>query len=74
MFGQYLITLAVPDLAALNEFRQKLTSEGVDFIDFHEPDIDELTAICIAPSESANRLTKPLKLANRKEGKINKPK
>lgn len=74
IFGQYLISLAVPDLSKLNELCEVLKKEKVDFIRFYEPDIEEFTAICISPSTKGDRLTKALKLANRKEGKIDKPK
>jgi len=72
LFGQYLISLAVADQQSLYDLRKKLHAEGIDFVDFFESDVEEITAICIAPSKKADLFTKGLKLANKKEGVISK--
>lgn len=64
--SQYLILLSVPDEEALMGWVLNLQDEGLVHSVFHEPDWeDQLTAIAVAPSETAQRIFANLPLTLR---------
>lgn len=70
--GNYLISLAVKDLKELEELIATLEQRGIEYTAFFEPDVNEITAIVLSPSEEANKVTSTIPLANRKSGKKDK--
>lgn len=64
----YLICLSVSNLKELEKLIDKLAREGIKYTKFYEPDVKEVTAIAISPSDKADQLTKGLQLANIKAG------
>jgi cell division septation protein DedD len=70
----WLISLAVKNLEELNTLMNTLRENNVDFVEFFEPDVNEITGICITPSSKADALTKKLSLAGKKSGAFNKHK
>lgn len=69
-----MISLAVKDLTELEQLMEALTEKEVGFVPFFEPDVNEITAIVIGPSEEADKATSSLRLAGKKGGEINKHK
>lgn len=67
-----LICLAVKDLPELNQLCKTLDKKGVKYVKFFEPDVEQLTAVAIEPSEMTRKITKYIPLANRKHGEIDK--
>jgi len=63
--GNYLISLAVKDLPALEGLIKKLDELKLEYTSFYEPDVDQITAIVISPSEEANKVTSSIPLAGR---------
>ena len=72
MVSNYLVTLAVEDELALRALEVRLLQNGETVVAFYEPDIEGLTAICIAPSASAAKYVSSLPLALKKSGAIDK--
>lgn len=70
--GNFLISLAVQDKNELELLCDRLTNKNLSYIKFYEPDVDEITAIVITPSEEADKITSSIPLANRKSGIKNK--
>lgn len=68
----YLICLAVPDLPSLNDLCKLLDHQKLKYVKFFEPDVEQLTAIAIAPHYLADELTKRIKLAGTKTGSFDK--
>ena len=68
----YLICLAVEDLPALDKLCQDLDHQKLKYCKFFEPDVNQVTAIAICPSEQADRITRRLRLAGETIGKIDK--
>lgn len=56
----------------LNQLMQALDQNKVKYTAFFETDINEVTAITIAPSDKANKLTSNIPLAGRVTGKKDK--
>lgn len=52
----------------LQVLMKTLDEEKIKYTKFYEPDIKEVTAIAITPSDKADELTKGLQLANIKAG------
>ena len=62
--SKYLIFLSVEDEQTLHFFLEKIKFYDLKHTTFTEPDIgDQLTAICLEPSERAQKLTSNLPLA-----------
>jgi hypothetical protein len=72
LFSNSLICLAVKDLAELNKLCETLDKKGVKYVKFFEPDVEQLTAIAIEPSEMTRKITSFIPLANKKHGDIDK--
>jgi hypothetical protein len=68
----YLICLAVKDLPELTELCSTLDSQKVKYVKFYEPDVNQLTAIAIAPSPKADHITRRIRLAGAKIGTFDK--
>lgn len=60
----YLICLSVRNKEELEKLIEELAKNNLKYTKFYEPDIGELTAIAITPSDKADELTKRLQLAN----------
>lgn len=69
-----LICLAVKDLKELEQLMKTLDKKGVKYVKFFEPDVEQVTAIAIEPSEMTRKVTSYIPLANRKNGEIDKHK
>lgn len=72
----YLAVLSVNDEKELLELISKLEKSNIKFSVFREPDIDdEITSICIEPSDKSRRITSSLPLLLKEyntENKIDK--
>lgn len=61
--SNYLICLSTNDEQCLIALAIKCKEKGLDFLVFREPDVgNEVTAICIAPSEITQKLVSNLPL------------
>lgn len=67
-----IICLATKDLPELQELINKCKNKNIKFVEFYEPDVDQLTSICLEPSESSRKITSNLKLAGKSIGTIDK--
>lgn len=67
-----VICLSVKDLAALEQLCQTLDKKEVKYVKFFEPDVEQLTAVAVEPSEMARKVTKYLPLAGKEFGAIDK--
>lgn len=68
-----IICLSVKDEQELEKFCTTLDKKEIKYVKFYEPDVNnQLTAICLEPSERARKVTSYLPLCNKKEGDINK--
>jgi len=73
--SKYLIYLSVDNEQELLKLISKLEKSNIKFSVFKEPDIgDEITSICIEPSDASRRITSslPLMLKEYNEEKIDK--
>jgi len=68
----YLICLAVKDLPELEKLCLVLDYHKLKYVKFFEPDVNEVTAIAIAPSPEADHLTRRIRLAGHKTGSMDK--
>jgi hypothetical protein len=68
----YLICLAVKDLTELEALCLVLDSKKIKYCKFFEPDVNQVTAIAIAPSPEADHITRRIRLAGQKVGKMDK--
>jgi hypothetical protein len=68
----YLICLAVKNSQELEKLSQELSRKKIKFVKFFEPDVGQVTAIAIAPDPRANMITRRIKLAGYKTGKMDK--
>lgn len=61
--SNYIIQLSVNDIFELQMLIDKLKKNNIKFTAFYEPDIDnQLTAICIEPSEQSRKVTSSIPL------------
>ena len=61
--SNYIIQLSVNDIVDLQKLINKLELNNIRFTAFYEPDIDnQLTAICIEPTEQARKITSSISL------------
>lgn len=56
------------DLEELENLIKKLDESHIDYIKFYEPDIEQITAVVITPSEQANKIVSAIPLAGKKAG------
>jgi uncharacterized lipoprotein YddW (UPF0748 family) len=71
--SNYLAQLSVPDEDALYKLLEKARARGIKVVPFFEPDLNnQLTAICLEPTEESRKLTSslPLMLKDKQEAKI----
>ena len=69
--SNYLAQLSVENLSQLSLLCSKLDDKGILYVPFYEPDLDnQLTAICIEPTDAARRITSSLPLMLKE---LNKP-
>lgn len=67
-----LICLAVKDQDALRKLKMTLTKKGVKYAEFFEPDVKQVTALAVEPSEMTRKVTKYIPLAGKVAGNIDK--
>ena len=68
--SNYLVCLAASDEAELNSLIDKCTMRGLEFSVFREPDLNnEITAICIEPSEQTQKVVSNYPLMFKQEEK-----
>lgn len=62
-----MLCLSVPDEKSIKDFIETLNGNGekIRYVSFFEPDINEITALCLEPSPQTKRLTKSLPLAGK---------
>lgn len=68
----YLICLAVKDLSELDALCSVLDSKKIKYCKFFEPDVNQVTAIAIAPSDEADFITRRIPLAGKNIGQLDK--
>ena len=68
----FLICLAVPELSDLDRLKEILKMKMVRYVEFFEPDVNQITGIAIEPCEEADEITQYLSLAGRKSGHFSK--
>ena len=62
--SNYVAILQVADLTALKSLMYRLQENGIKFVSFREPDLDnELTALCVEPGTKSRKLLSSLPLA-----------
>jgi peptidyl-tRNA hydrolase len=70
--SNYLVTLSVSDETALLQLAQKLSDNGVNYVTFREPDVNnQVTALCIEPSNVVRKLCSNFPLALKEYNKDN---
>ena len=67
-----LICLATKDLSELQNLINKCKNKNIKFVEFYEPDVNQLTSICLEPTEQSRKITGSLKLAGKAIGTIDK--
>lgn len=68
--SNYIVILAAKDHAELKHYAQRFEKAELNFIQFREPDLNnEITAICVEPSDETQRITSNLPLALRERPK-----
>jgi peptidyl-tRNA hydrolase len=67
-----LICLAVPDLNELHKFIDKCKEKDIKYTEFYEPDVNQITSVCLEPSDKARKITSSLKLAGKIAGIVDK--
>jgi peptidyl-tRNA hydrolase len=65
-----LICLATKDLSELQNLIDKCKNKNIKFVEFYEPDVNQLTSICLEPTEQSRKITGSLKLAGKAFGTI----
>lgn len=68
----YLICLSVHGIQHLEALMKSLDYKSIKYTKFYEPDVKQITAIAITPSDEADKITKGLQLANVKAGTFDK--
>jgi len=67
-----VICCSVKDIDALTHLCDTLDKKGVRYVKFFEPDVEQLTAVAVEPSEMGRKVTKYLPLAGKEFGTIDK--
>lgn len=60
-----MLCLSVPDEKSIKDFMVKLDGEKIRYTPFFEPDVNEITSLCIEPCVQTKRLCKNLPLAGK---------